>query len=266
MVNPTPSPLCSASSFGVVRENFWLNYNLNLFKFFTKHTEATSRKRRNIVATLRQVANLINICICPNQIMPSAVATQLSAPTRPWPDRVAFTACHKLRRVSGSSNRVDSRSKQKGILRIRHVFVSRLRQCYVCNCHNTIKKAASQLKLCHCFTWLKIPSPPRQTPASPLSIINLLANDYLNLKNVLFLFDPFDSFGTFCYLFVSWSLNSFHLCFCIPRWQTDACCANRKLWKFLCQLLICPSLQIADSCLTEKNRRGLGCKIPSRQC
>lgn len=50
-------PPPSTSSFGVVRENFWLSYYLNLFKFFTKHTtEATSRKRRNIVATLRQVA------------------------------------------------------------------------------------------------------------------------------------------------------------------------------------------------------------------
>lgn len=39
---PTYPALCSASSFGVVRENFWLNYHLKLFKFFTKHTTRAS--------------------------------------------------------------------------------------------------------------------------------------------------------------------------------------------------------------------------------
>lgn len=75
---PSPTPPCVQQVPLVlsVKTFDWITiWNYSNFSLNTQHEpQATSRKRRNIVATLRQVAKLINICICPNRIMPSAVA------------------------------------------------------------------------------------------------------------------------------------------------------------------------------------------------
>lgn len=148
------------------------NYS-EIFSLNTKQQdEATSRKGRNIVATLRQVANLINICICPNRIMPSAVAALPACPGLARAERVAFTACHKLSRVSSNwhypPEAVDSRTGiYLAALRIRHVFVSgkergrereRESVCVISQIdtiQTAIKKQKVSWKSFHFFTRLK---------------------------------------------------------------------------------------------------------------